>query len=273
MEYFPPLGPTPLEDSMSQSAKHRHPADTGYARGEETRSRIVLTALKLFGEHGFEGASTRDIASAAGVNAPALQYYFDSKEGVYIACVEYIVELIWGNLSEVVGRAERALDGEAGDAALIEAFCDIQGRIADFMFTMPETSEWRLFMTRQQAGMGPKAGFDIMYQRFHKRLAKVTAGIVGRLLGRPPNDDETLIRTMALNGQLIVFQVMRRTALTTLNWDAVDAERLGQLKRIIREQTASLLRSILALRDGARRPNRARGKSRSRGRARRAAAS
>ncbi|MEJ0039692.1 MAG: CerR family C-terminal domain-containing protein [Gammaproteobacteria bacterium] len=245
------------------------PADTGYARGEETRSRIVLTALQLFGEHGFEGASTRDIASAAGVNAPALQYYFDSKEGVYVACVEYIIDLIWGKLSDVVVRAEQALEDEASDARLIEAFCDIQGRIADFMFTMPEkTSEWRLFMARQQAGMGPKAGFDIMYQRFHKRMAKVTAGIVGRLLGRPADDDETLIRTMALNGQLMVFQVMRRTALTTLNWDAVNPERLGQLKRIIREQTSALLRSIVSAREAGRRRGRARVRGKLSGRAR-----
>jgi AcrR family transcriptional regulator len=34
--------------------------------------------------------STRDIAATAGVNAPALQYYFDNKEGVYFACVEHI---------------------------------------------------------------------------------------------------------------------------------------------------------------------------------------
>jgi len=35
--------------------------------------------MRLFGEKGYEGASTRDIAAAAGVNAPALQYYFDNK--------------------------------------------------------------------------------------------------------------------------------------------------------------------------------------------------
>lgn len=244
---------------MSRSAKHRRPADTGYARGEETRARIVRTALRLFGEHGFEGASTRDIASAAGVNAPALQYYFDNKEGVYIACVEYIVELLWENMSGVIGHAERALAAGANDTALIDAFCDIQGRVADFIFTIPETSEWRLFMTRQQAGMGPKAGFDIMYQRVHKRMGKVTSGIVGRLLGRPADDDETLIRTMALNGQLIVFQVMRRTALTNLKWESVDAARLVQLKRILREQTAGLLQSMLALRDTGRSERRARG--------------
>src|SRR4051812_41429350 len=108
---------------MAQAAKHRRTPESGYARGEETRTRIVVMALKLFGEHGFEGASTRDIASAAGVNAPALQYYFDSKEGLYLACVEHIVEYVWQQMSGVVGEAERLLKEGADDAALIEAFC------------------------------------------------------------------------------------------------------------------------------------------------------
>jgi len=233
---------------MAGAAKHRHAAEGGYPRGEETRARIVAAALKLFGERGFEGASTRDIAASAGVNAPALQYYFDSKEGLYLACVEHIVSRVWEYMSEVVARAERALAEGAEDAALIEAFCAIQGQVAEFMFTAQDANDWRLFMARQQAGAGPVTGFQIVYQRVSKRISGVTAAIVGRLLGRPAADDETLIRTMALNGQLMVFQVTRRSALTALNWDAIDADRLALLKRVIREQTIASLRSMIATR-------------------------
>ena len=67
---------------MTVAGRHRHSVEGGYARGEETRARIVTAALRLFGQRGFDGASTRDIATAAAVNAPALQYYFDNKEGV-----------------------------------------------------------------------------------------------------------------------------------------------------------------------------------------------
>src|SRR3981081_957713 len=106
-------------------AKHRHSVDGGYARGEETRARIIAAAMELFGERGYEGASTRDIAASAGVNAPALQYYFDNKEGVYLAWAEQIVARVWEHLSEEVNSAERALASDADDDALIEAFCAI----------------------------------------------------------------------------------------------------------------------------------------------------
>src|ERR1700753_3130750 len=120
---------------MARAAKHRHAIEGGYARGEETRARIVAAALRMFGERGFEAASTRDIATRAGVNAPALQYYFDNKEGVYLACVEYIVASVWDFMSEVASEAEEALAAKASDAELIEKFCAVQGKPREFIFT------------------------------------------------------------------------------------------------------------------------------------------
>ena len=236
---------------MASAAKpHRHPQDSGYQRGEETRARIISVALRLFGEKGFDGASTRDIAAAAGVNAPALQYYFDSKEGVYVACMEHIVSRMWEYTSQSVERAERLVADDADDETLIEAFCEIQARLADFMFTAEDASDWRLFMARHQAGEGPVAGFQILEQSVKKRVSGVTSTIVGRLLGKPATDDETRIRTMALNGQLMVFQVVRRSALTALNWKTVDKARLDLLKGIVGEQTKSVLRSLSRQRSG-----------------------
>jgi TetR/AcrR family transcriptional regulator, regulator of cefoperazone and chloramphenicol sensitivity len=235
---------------MAHATKHRHAVEGGYARGEETRARIVTAALKMFGERGFDGASTRDIAAGAGVNAPALQYYFDTKEGVYLACVEHIGKRVWEYLSDVIADVERALARNANDAELIEAFCAVQEQHAEFLFTA-ETNEWGLFMARLQAGDGPRAGFEFIYKHVSSRIANVLSTIVGRLLGRAADDEETLIRTMALSGQLQVFQTARRSALAKLNWDRIDESRLDLVKGIIREHTSALLRTMAEARDTA----------------------
>jgi AcrR family transcriptional regulator len=234
---------------MAHAAKHRHALEGGYARGEETRARIVAAALKLFGERGFDGASTRDIAAAAGVNAPALQYYFDTKEGVYLACVEHIGKHVWEYLSEATANAERALAENADDTELIEAFCAVQAQHAEFMFTSPETNHWSLFMARLQSGEGPRAGFEYIYKHVSFRLGNVMSTIVGRLLGRPADDEETVIRTTSLSGQLHVFHMSRRSVLAKLNWDSFDASRVDLLKGIIREHTGVLLRAMVKARD------------------------
>jgi len=234
------------------AAKHRHAVEKGYARGEETRARIVAAALRMFGERGFEAASTRDIATGAGVNAPALQYYFDNKEGVYLACVEHIVARVWECLSVVATDAERALEENASDAELIEKFCAMQAQLAQFMFTVKDAEDWRLFMSRLQSGEGPPAGFQLIYQHVSGRMTKVLAGIVGRLLGQSADDEDTLIRTTTVSGQLHVFQVARRSVLARLNWDRVDASRLEILKRILREHTTVLLNAMVKARESGR---------------------
>jgi TetR/AcrR family transcriptional regulator, regulator of cefoperazone and chloramphenicol sensitivity len=59
---------------MTTAAKHRHSVTGACTRGEETRARIIAAAIRLFGEKGYEAASTRDIAAADGVNVPTVQY-------------------------------------------------------------------------------------------------------------------------------------------------------------------------------------------------------
>jgi len=55
---------------------------------EEKKDHILVVAEKLFSQHGYDGTSTRSIASEAGVNLAMLNYYFGSKEGVYKAVLE-----------------------------------------------------------------------------------------------------------------------------------------------------------------------------------------
>jgi AcrR family transcriptional regulator len=231
---------------MTTLAKHRHSVTGGYARGEETRARIIVAAMRLFGEKGYEAASTRDIAAAAGVNAPALQYYFDNKEGVLRACIEYIAERARESLSEGVLEAERLIAEGADDERLIEAYCDIQTRAAEFKFKASDQDDWRLFMARQQAGLDADIGFEAVFRRVSVRAFAVTTAIIGRLTGHPADDEEVRIRAVALNGQLQVFQVCRRWALRQLDWDEIDAQRQALVKKVVREHTRELLRGFAA---------------------------
>jgi AcrR family transcriptional regulator len=231
---------------MTTVAKHRHSSTGGYPRGEETRARIIAAAIRLFGENGYEGASTRDIAAAAGVNAPALQYYFDNKEGVFEACITFIADHAWESLSEKVVEAERLMAEGADDEMLIEAYCDIQTRAAEFKFKAEDREDWRLFMARQQTGLDPGIGFEAVLRRISVRTFAAAAAIIGRLTGRPGDDEEVRIRAVALSGQFQVFHVCRRMALALLDWDEIDVERQALIKRVVRDHTRALLRTFAA---------------------------
>lgn len=50
----------------------------------DKKSNILIAAEKLFSELGYEGTSTRQIAKEAGANMSMINYYFGSKEGVFL---------------------------------------------------------------------------------------------------------------------------------------------------------------------------------------------
>lgn len=60
------------------------------ADGEQSRERLLLAAMRLFGTHGYTRASTREIALAAGVNVASISYYFGDKAGLYQAAFSAI---------------------------------------------------------------------------------------------------------------------------------------------------------------------------------------
>jgi AcrR family transcriptional regulator len=72
------------------------------ARRDGTRGRILVAALTLFADHGFEGTSIRDIASGTGLNSATLYSHFESKAAV-------LAELVRVGHEEHHGQVVRAL--------------------------------------------------------------------------------------------------------------------------------------------------------------------
>jgi AcrR family transcriptional regulator len=65
---------------------------TSVAADADNRSRLLHAAADVFAEFGFEGASLRAIADAAGASFQLIAYYFGSKEELWVATVDYLFE-------------------------------------------------------------------------------------------------------------------------------------------------------------------------------------
>ena len=53
------------------------------SRSHDTRQAVIDAATSLFSQHGFRGASVREICARAGASANAITYHFGTKEGLY----------------------------------------------------------------------------------------------------------------------------------------------------------------------------------------------
>ncbi|MEP6927296.1 MAG: TetR family transcriptional regulator [Ginsengibacter sp.] len=71
----------------------------------DPKETILITAMKLFGQKGFEGTSVREIAKDAGVNLAMISYYFGSKENLFENVVEYKSSGIKGVFAELENSA------------------------------------------------------------------------------------------------------------------------------------------------------------------------
>ncbi|WP_322095249.1 CerR family C-terminal domain-containing protein [Paraburkholderia bannensis] len=228
---------------MSESRRPRHPAEGGYARGEETRKKIIDAAISLFGQHGFAGASTRDIAARAGVNAPALQYYFQNKEGVYRACAEAMVDDALQVLEPALVQAQETLECNRPESELIDAFVNLQCAIADLMFRKGRETDRRLFFAREQGGGEPEIGSQVLRERLRTPMNKVNAALVARITGREENDPLTIVRMISIWGQFFAFHVARESTLSMLGWSEIDGNNAEFVKATVSAQTRCLLKS------------------------------
>ena len=68
----------------------------------DKREVIIATAMKLFGQKGFEGTSVREIAAGADVNPAMISYYFGSKEKLFEKLVEHKASYLKGVFAELV---------------------------------------------------------------------------------------------------------------------------------------------------------------------------
>ncbi|MDQ7878432.1 TetR/AcrR family transcriptional regulator [Microbacterium sp. QXD-8] len=65
------------------------PAETGKRlSSDERRRQILVAALAVFGTRGYEGATTDEVARAAGVSQPYVVRLFGSKENLFLATIE-----------------------------------------------------------------------------------------------------------------------------------------------------------------------------------------
>lgn len=222
--------------------RRRNP-ESGYPRGEETRARIVRTAIALFGEKGFSGVSTREIAAAANVPAPSLRYYFENKEGLYQACLDDIQATALKAADPALCRAEKLLasDDAATPDEMIDAYCTILESMADFLFDTPDAASRALFIAQQRHPS------EVRRPAPDKSLGRRIRGCCTEILARTSrtalSPEELRIRSTTINGQLLTVHLARQHLPEIMGWDDVTIERLRALKQTIRVQTTFILRA------------------------------
>ncbi len=101
-----------------------------------TRENILRVALDAFSLHGFDGASTRQIAAQAGVNQGLIPYYFRTKQALWREAVDRAFEELHDALG-VLALRERPANRE-GIARLLRGYVSFVAAHPEFLRMMNE---------------------------------------------------------------------------------------------------------------------------------------
>ena len=88
---MPPKSRAPKAAGKKAGARDaKQPRATRAARARETvgKDRVMEAALRMFLHRGYAGTSMKALAEELGVSAPALYWYFPSKEDLYVEALE-----------------------------------------------------------------------------------------------------------------------------------------------------------------------------------------
>src|ERR1700679_2127810 len=80
--------------------------------GDDTRERLVMTALRLFGEKGYESTSVDDVLKAAKANSGSLYHFFPTKQDLLLevlrryrdGIVPMLLEPAWQGVDDPIAR-------------------------------------------------------------------------------------------------------------------------------------------------------------------------
>lgn len=210
------------------------------AEKADARQRLIEAALKVFGEHGFKGASTRAIAGEAGANIAAIPYYFGGKEGLYLAVAGYIADQITARMGSGLNAAGQLADDPATTPEQRrQAMLALADGFISMLVGTEEAALWARFMVREQ--FDPTEAFDVLYERVMGPSYVAIAKLLGPLLGLQPDSEILKLRIFSVIGQALVFRVARAAILRRLEWDAYTPGRLDQIRAALRANLIAIM--------------------------------
>lgn len=218
----------------------RRKVEVGYARGGATRARILDAALRLFGLRGYDGVSTREIATAANVPPPSLQYYFENKPGLYIACLVHAQTISLRSIGPCLEEVERLIARDTEPDELINSYCAILDSLIDLMNEGPDQAILTLFALRREFPSEARVGHPSGMDTLGPRIAHCCATIVRRISGDRLSGEMSFMVAMSINSQLMTVIVQPDRFEDDINW-MMSVDRSNKFRDIIHHNTKCIL--------------------------------
>ena len=215
-----------------------------YPRGEETKQRIIDSAIDIFGRQGFAGTSTRDIAAAAGVNTPAIQYYWNGKLGLYNACIEQLTANVSRRMAPAIEGCQAAIATGAAFDVIVAAASGVQDCLIDAFFAEREGQAIRRLLAWEDAEHGENPSEHFMKERIGRPIFETFQNVVRYVAKTPMDRTEMEMHALSLMGVTMIFHFDQSRVMDMLNWSSLNDRLLAILKTVAHKQLGYALAGL-----------------------------
>jgi AcrR family transcriptional regulator len=212
-----------------------------YPRGEETKQRIINAAIEIFGRQGFAGTSTRDIAAAADVNTPAIQYYFGGKVGLYKGCIDQLTSMVSRQITPAALKCHASIEAGAPLDDIFAALGEVQSSLIDSFFGNRDGDAIRRLLAWEDAENGENTSDHFMKDRIGLPIFQTFQNVVEHIVATSMPKIEIEMHALSLMGISMIFHFNQSRVMDMLNWTTLDHALLDTLKAVARKQLAIAL--------------------------------
>ena len=202
---------------------------------KETKERLLQTATELFAKRGIDGVSTRDLAKVSSVNLCSINYYFGSKQNLYDAVLECVIEKISNFASS------KQIPLQTQNLTPIEEFDAFASNMVDFLCSDRISGVQAELLIKEI--IQPTTVYNKLYQTviepMHKRMTTIIMNITGL-------DERTaILQTHCLMGQVVMFKIHKNALLKRLDVKDYSPELIEEIKNRIIQNCHILLKGVI----------------------------
>jgi AcrR family transcriptional regulator len=151
------------------------PADPKQARSRQTKEKIILAAIVLFQERGYEKTTSNDIAAAAGVSVGSFYVYFTDKRNLLLIIFDRLADELFKNIFDCL-KPEHLFDAELrprirqavanaivdkqNHAGLHKVICELVLKDAEFAAKQKAMMERSIARLEEMISLSKKAGIS-----------------------------------------------------------------------------------------------------------------
>jgi AcrR family transcriptional regulator len=207
---------------------------------ESERAKALLNAgIDLFGIYGIKGTTTRMLADESGSNSAAVTYYFGSKQGLYFATMDHIVDGILEMTNPFIEVIEEKLKSGLNKKEALDEFQNLMEGFCELFIEDNGLERWANIILREHAS--PTEAYDIFYDRYYKRTQNIMRELIGNVTDQDSKSDEVMILAHAIFGQTLGFLIARESLERGLKGKKIKKNHHGIMQETIRINIQAML--------------------------------